>query len=109
MARLTTWPRSAASRIASTSTDSPENVLARVSLALVGRVGSGKVESFYFAFGSADVYVIADFPDNISAASAALTVCAGGGATARMVVLLTADAVDAAVEIQSGISTGAMQ
>jgi len=56
----------------------------------------GKIESFYFAFGNADVYLIADFPDNVSAATAALTVCAGGGATARTVVLLTAAEVDAA-------------
>ena len=56
----------------------------------------GRMESFYFAFGNTDVYVIADFPDNVSAAAAALTVCAGGGATARTVVLLTADEADAA-------------
>jgi uncharacterized protein with GYD domain len=57
----------------------------------------GKVESFYFAFGGTDVYVVADFPDNVSAAAAALTVSAGGGATARTVVLITAAEVDAAV------------
>jgi uncharacterized protein with GYD domain len=57
----------------------------------------GKIESFYFAFGGTDVYVIADFPDSVSAAAAALTVCAGGGATARTVVLLTAAEIDAAV------------
>jgi len=56
----------------------------------------GKVESFHFAFGSSDVYVIADFPDNVSAASAALAVSAGGGATSRTIVLLTADELDAA-------------
>src|SRR5438128_12699290 len=28
----------------------------------------GSVESFYFAFGGTDVYVIADVPDNVSAA-----------------------------------------
>jgi len=56
----------------------------------------GKVESFYFAFGGTDVYVVADFPDNVSAAAAALTVCAGGGATARTVVLLSAAELDAA-------------
>ena len=61
----------------------------------------GKMESFYFAFGSTDVYAIADFPDNVSAAAAALTVCAGGGATARTVVLLTADEADAAVAKQT--------
>jgi uncharacterized protein with GYD domain len=57
----------------------------------------GKIESFYFAFGATDVYVVADLPDNVSAAAVALTVTAGGGATARTVALLTAAEVDAAV------------
>jgi uncharacterized protein with GYD domain len=57
----------------------------------------GKLESFYFAFGGTDVYVIADFPDNTAAAALALAVSAGGGATVRTVVLLTPDEVDAAV------------
>ncbi len=56
----------------------------------------GKVDSFYFAFGDPDVYVIADMPDNEAAAALALTVSAGGGATVRTVVLLTPDEVDAA-------------
>jgi|SRR5229473_1797520 len=56
----------------------------------------GKVESFYFAFGATDVFVVADFPDNVSAAAAALTVCAGGGASARTVLLLTAAEMDEA-------------
>jgi uncharacterized protein with GYD domain len=57
--------------------------------------GHRRLVSFYFAFGDNDVYVVADFPDNISAAAAAQTVSAEGGATARTVVLLTA--IDAAV------------
>jgi len=56
----------------------------------------GKVESFYFAFGDTDVYLVADCPDNISVAAAALAVSAGGGATVRSVVLLTPAEVDAA-------------
>lgn len=56
----------------------------------------GKIESFYFAFGSTDVYVVVDFPDDVSAAAAALTVAAGGGATVRTVVLLTPAEVDGA-------------
>jgi uncharacterized protein with GYD domain len=56
----------------------------------------GKIESFHFAFGGTDVYVVADFPDNVSAASAALAVSAGGGATTRTIVLLTAADIDAA-------------
>ncbi|HEY5024160.1 MAG TPA: GYD domain-containing protein [Acidimicrobiales bacterium] len=57
----------------------------------------GRLESFYFALGGVDLYVIADFPDYVSAAAAAMTVCAGGGATSRTVVLLTASELDAAV------------
>ncbi len=56
----------------------------------------GKIESFYFAFGDTDVYVVADYPDNVSVAAAALTVSAGGGAKVQTVVLLTPAEVDAA-------------
>jgi len=55
----------------------------------------GKVESFYFAFGDTDVYVVADYPDNVSVAAAALAV-RRGGAKVRTVVLLTPAEVDAA-------------
>ena len=58
----------------------------------------GKVESFYFAFGSADAYVIGDFPDNAAAAAVALTVSASGGATVETTVLLTPDEIDKAAE-----------
>src|SRR5664280_191086 len=68
--------------------------------ALVEGLG-GKVESFHFAFGGTDVYVIVDMPDNVSAAAAALAVSAGGGATARTVVLLTAAEADAAAKKQT--------
>jgi uncharacterized protein with GYD domain len=54
----------------------------------------GKVDSFYFAFGKNDVYVIADLPDNEAAAALALNVSAGGGAQVRTVVLLTPDEID---------------
>ncbi|MGO8872394.1 MAG: GYD domain-containing protein [Acidimicrobiales bacterium] len=61
----------------------------------------GKIESFNFAFGGTDAYVIADFPDNTSVAAAALTVCAGGGATVRTTVLLTPAEADAAAAKQT--------
>jgi uncharacterized protein with GYD domain len=56
----------------------------------------GKIESFYFAFGDTDVYVVADYPDNVSVAAAAIAVSAGGGAKVRTTVLLTPSEVDAA-------------
>jgi uncharacterized protein with GYD domain len=58
----------------------------------------GKVESFYFAFGGTDVYVIADMPDNAAAAALALNVSAGGGATVQTTVLLTTDDIDNATQ-----------
>ena len=58
----------------------------------------GKIESFYFAFGSTDVYAIADLPDNAAAAALALAVSAGGGATVATTVLLTPEEVDTAAD-----------
>ncbi len=56
----------------------------------------GTMESMYFAFGTTDVFAVADLPDNAAAASLALTVSASGGATVSTVVLLTPEEIDAA-------------
>ena len=56
----------------------------------------GRVESFYFAFGDTDAFVIADLPDAASAAAIALTVGATGAATVQTTVLMTPEEVDAA-------------
>ena len=56
----------------------------------------GSLESFYFAFGDTDVFVVADLPDNSAAAALALNVTSAGGATVRTVVLLTPEEIDAA-------------
>ena len=58
----------------------------------------GKMEAFYFAFGSTDAYVIADMPDEASAAAMALTVSASGAVTVNTHVLLTPADIDAASE-----------
>jgi uncharacterized protein with GYD domain len=65
--------------------------------ALAESVG-GRLESFHFAFGDRDAYVLVDLPDNESAAAVALTVNAAGGATVRTVALLTPEEVDAAAK-----------
>ena len=62
---------------------------------LFGSLG-GKVEAFYYAFGDTDLFVIADVPDNVTAAALSLTVNAAGAATARVTVLLTPEEIDAA-------------
>ena len=58
----------------------------------------GKLETFYFAFGESDAYVIGDLPSNETAAAIALTVNQSGGATVKTVVLLTPEEVDAAAK-----------
>lgn len=60
----------------------------------------GKVESFFYAFGGTDLYVIADMPDNVAAAAFALAVTAAGGVVAKTVVLLTTAELDAAAAKQ---------
>lgn len=56
----------------------------------------GKLEAFYFAFGEADAFIIAELPDHASAAALSLTVNAAGGATTKTTVLLTPEDLDAA-------------
>jgi uncharacterized protein with GYD domain len=58
----------------------------------------GQLESFYFAFGDHDAYVVADLPDNEAAAALALAVNAGGGTSVKTVVLLTPEQVDEAAK-----------
>ncbi len=55
----------------------------------------GRMESFYYAFGDTDLYVIADLPDNAAAAAMSLTVVASGTITCKTAVLLTPEEVDA--------------
>lgn len=69
-----------------------------VEKAIVG-VG-GQMESFYFAFGTDDVYVVCDLPDNAAAIALATTVGASGAlARYETVVLHTPEDVDAAMRM----------
>jgi uncharacterized protein with GYD domain len=58
----------------------------------------GKVEAFYYAFGDTDLFIVADVPDNVSAAALSLTASAAGTASAKVTVLLTAEELDAAAK-----------
>ena len=59
----------------------------------------GKLETFYFAFGKNDAFLIMDVPDNVTAAALALRVNAAGGASCETVVLMTPEEVDRAVKM----------
>jgi uncharacterized protein with GYD domain len=58
----------------------------------------GKMESFYFAFGGTDAFVILDAPDNTAAAAASAAINASGLVKTQTVVLLTAEEMDKAVK-----------
>jgi uncharacterized protein with GYD domain len=60
----------------------------------------GRLESFYFAFGSDDVFATADLPDNVAAAAIGLAVSSSGLVAARTTVLLTPAEIDAAAKMQ---------
>jgi uncharacterized protein with GYD domain len=60
----------------------------------------GSLDAFYFAFGDSDVVVVADFPDNVSAAALALAVGTGGGASVRTTVLMSPKEIDKAAKKQ---------
>ena len=58
----------------------------------------GRLEAFYFAFGSDDVVVIADLPDQRKAAAVGLTVNAQGRTQLKTTVLLTPEDIDEAAK-----------
>ncbi len=70
----------------------------REALEHVAQSVGGRLESFYFAFGDYDAYVILDLPDNEAAAAVVLAAGAAGGATTKTVALLTPEEVDAAAK-----------
>ncbi len=57
----------------------------------------GTVESFLFALGDYDAYVLLDAPDERAVTAASLAVGSSGVASISTVKLLTADEVDAAI------------
>ena len=59
----------------------------------------GSVESFYYAFGSDDVYIIVDLPDHASMTAISLAVVASGAVgNVNTTVLITPEEVDEATQ-----------
>jgi uncharacterized protein with GYD domain len=61
----------------------------------------GKLESFYYSFGSEDVVLIVDLPDNVAAAAIATTAGASGTVRIRTTPLLTVEETDKALALES--------
>ena len=60
----------------------------------------GKLEAFYFAFGDADCYLIAELPGNLEASAISLAVSASGAARVKTTVLLSPKEIDAASKVK---------
>jgi len=58
----------------------------------------GKMESFYFALGEVDAYIIADLPDDVSVVALQLAVNATGRINSNTVKLITPEEVDKAAK-----------
>src|SRR5207247_9186335 len=58
----------------------------------------GKLETFYYAFVSPDVYTIVDVPDNVTAVTLAMGVASTGTVRTTTTVLLTPEEIDAATK-----------
>ena len=56
----------------------------------------GKLEAMYFAFGDADVFLIADMPDHASVTALSLTAAGSGVVGVKTTVLITPEEVDEA-------------
>ena len=60
----------------------------------------GSLESFYFAFGGDDLYIVADVPDHAAAIAMAAAVSTSGAVTKyETVILLTPAEVDKAMNV----------
>jgi uncharacterized protein with GYD domain len=58
----------------------------------------GRLEAYYYAFGSDDFVIIADLPSNVDAAALSLAVNASGAVKSRMTVLITPEEADEATK-----------
>ncbi len=70
----------------------------RAAIAKMTEAQGGKLEAFYFAFGDVDTYLIADYPDNVTAAAVALAVNQSGAVNVKTVALITPEEVDQAIK-----------
>ena len=58
----------------------------------------GTLETFYFAFGVNDIFIIANVPSNVDATALSLIVNASGAVKVNVTVLITLEEVDQAIK-----------
>lgn len=57
----------------------------------------GSLESLYYAFGTTDLFMVADLPDDAAATAVSLAVGAAGALNVTVTVLVTPETVDEAI------------
>ena len=70
----------------------------RVMVEKLAKEMGGKLEVFYYAFGSDDFVIILDLPSNIDMAATAIVAQASGMMKSRVTVLMAPEDVDQAVQ-----------
>ena len=63
----------------------------------------GKLESFYYAFGDANLIGVIEFPDNVTAAAFSAAGNSGGFVRLSLTPLMTAEEMDRALEKFAGL------
>src|SRR5215472_14214099 len=58
----------------------------------------GRLEAYYYAFGSDDFVILADLPSNVDAAALSFAVNASGAVKSRMTALITPEEADEATK-----------
>ena len=58
----------------------------------------GKLETFYYTFGTRDAIVIVELPDNVTATAVSLAVSASGAVVFKTTPLITCEEVDQATK-----------
>ena len=64
----------------------------------------GRLEAYYFAFGSDDFVTIADLPSNVDATALSLAVNASGAVRSRITVLITPEEADQATKKMKSVT-----
>jgi uncharacterized protein with GYD domain len=62
----------------------------------------GKLEGIYYALGEADVYVLCECPDQVSAAALALAASSSGLVRTKTIALMTVEETDRALGMKTG-------
>jgi uncharacterized protein with GYD domain len=71
----------------------------RAAIQAAAKALGGKVDAFYFAFGTTDVFVTIDAPDNVTVAALSMAVGAAGAVSRlKTTVLITPEEIDQATK-----------